>query len=71
MTQRELARQAGLSAAAIRDLEQGRTKSPRPDSLQVIAAALALSTSDAENLYDTATVPPSRPIDASTRTRPG
>lgn len=65
MTQRELARRAGLSAAAIRDLEQGRTKSPRPESLQVIAAALALSTRDAENLYDTAAAPASRPVDAS------
>ncbi|ONI75806.1 hypothetical protein BWI15_08290 [Kribbella sp. ALI-6-A] len=51
MTQRELADRAGLSAAAIRDLEQGRTKSPKPESIQVIAAALALTPADAQLLH--------------------
>ncbi len=47
VTQRELADLAGLSAGAIRDLEQGRSKSPKQDSIEAIAAALALSGHDA------------------------
>ena len=50
VTQRELADWAGLSAGAIRDLEQGRTKSPKRDSIEAIAAALALSGHDAAKL---------------------
>lgn len=51
MTQRELADRAGLSAGAIRDLEQGRTRSPKPDSIEAITAALALSRQDAGKLH--------------------
>ncbi|MFB6723363.1 BTAD domain-containing putative transcriptional regulator [Kribbella sp. NPDC056345] len=47
VTQRELADRAGLSAGAVRDLEQGRTRSPRQDSIEAIIAALALSGHDA------------------------
>ncbi len=49
-TQRELADLAGLSAGAIRDLEQGRSRGPRPESIESIAAALALTSADAESL---------------------
>ncbi|GAA1519684.1 BTAD domain-containing putative transcriptional regulator [Kribbella lupini] len=51
LTQRELADQAGLSTAAIRDLEQGRTRSPRPDSIDALAAVLALSRHDTGVLH--------------------
>ncbi|WP_133799259.1 BTAD domain-containing putative transcriptional regulator [Kribbella caucasensis] len=51
VTQQELADRAGLSAGAIRDLEQGRTKSPKRDSIAAIAAALALSGHDAGLLH--------------------
>ncbi|MET9270764.1 BTAD domain-containing putative transcriptional regulator [Kribbella sp. NPDC003557] len=51
LTQRELADQAGLSAGAIRDLEQGRTRSPKPDSIEAITAALALSSQEAGKLH--------------------
>jgi DNA-binding SARP family transcriptional activator/tetratricopeptide (TPR) repeat protein/DNA-binding XRE family transcriptional regulator len=51
LTQRELADWAGLSAGAIRDLEQGRTRSPKPDSIDAIAAALTLSGPDAASLH--------------------
>jgi DNA-binding SARP family transcriptional activator/DNA-binding XRE family transcriptional regulator len=51
MTQRELADQAGVSAGAIRDLEQGRTRSPKRRSVQAIATALGLSGQDAEDLH--------------------
>lgn len=51
VTQRELAGRAGLSAGAIRDLEQGRTKSPKRDSIEAIAAALKLSSQAAGTLH--------------------
>ncbi|GAA1681216.1 tetratricopeptide repeat protein [Kribbella yunnanensis] len=49
-TQRELADLAGLSTGAIRDLEQGRSRGPKPDSIDALAAALALNTADVEKL---------------------
>ena len=54
LTQRELADRAGLSAGAIRDLEQGRTRSPKRDSIEAIAAALKLSDQDAGKLHTAA-----------------
>jgi DNA-binding SARP family transcriptional activator/DNA-binding XRE family transcriptional regulator len=42
LTQGELARRAGLSLGAVRDLEQGRTLSPRTGSLDKIVAVLGL-----------------------------
>ena len=50
LTQRELADRAGVSMGAIRDLEQGRSSSPRRDSVQAIATALALSGPDVKRL---------------------
>lgn len=41
-TQRELAEAAGMSVGALRDLEQGRTRSPRWGTVEELAAALAL-----------------------------
>ncbi|MGI5215641.1 BTAD domain-containing putative transcriptional regulator [Plantactinospora sp. CA-290183] len=51
MTQRQLAGRAGVSAGAIRDLEQGRTRSPKQHSVQAIATALGLSGRDVEQLH--------------------
>ncbi|MEN3612148.1 BTAD domain-containing putative transcriptional regulator [Plantactinospora sp. ZYX-F-223] len=51
VTQRQLADRAGMSAGAIRDLEQGRTRSPKRDSVQAIATALGLSGPDVEQLH--------------------
>ncbi|MEV0160565.1 BTAD domain-containing putative transcriptional regulator [Nonomuraea fuscirosea] len=51
LTQRQLADRAGVSAGAIRDLEQGRTRSPKRDSVQAIAVALGLSGPDTEQLH--------------------
>jgi DNA-binding SARP family transcriptional activator len=51
LTQRGLAEQAGMSAAAIRDLEQGRTRSPKRDSVQAIATVLGLGPADVERLH--------------------
>jgi DNA-binding SARP family transcriptional activator/tetratricopeptide (TPR) repeat protein/DNA-binding XRE family transcriptional regulator len=42
LTQRELADRTGISAAAIRDLEQGRSFHPRPSTLRAIATVLDL-----------------------------
>ena len=42
LTQRELAAAAGLSLGALRDLEQGRTQSPRWDTAERLATALGL-----------------------------
>jgi DNA-binding SARP family transcriptional activator/Tfp pilus assembly protein PilF/DNA-binding XRE family transcriptional regulator len=47
LTQHELAVRAGLSLAAVRDLEQGRTRRPQPGSLAGLAAALGLSLAQA------------------------
>ncbi|MEV4141857.1 helix-turn-helix transcriptional regulator, partial [Dactylosporangium sp. NPDC049742] len=41
LTQRRLADQAGMSVAAIRDLEQGRTRRPQRRFVDAIVAALA------------------------------
>jgi DNA-binding SARP family transcriptional activator/DNA-binding phage protein len=43
LTQRQLASKAGLSVGAVRDLEQGRTRWPQPESLAALANALGLS----------------------------
>ncbi|SDE12288.1 BTAD domain-containing putative transcriptional regulator [Glycomyces harbinensis] len=50
LTQRELAERSRLSVAAIRDLEQGRTRQPRRDSLHSLALALGLSSQDESRL---------------------
>jgi DNA-binding SARP family transcriptional activator/Tfp pilus assembly protein PilF len=56
MTQRELADRAGVSAGAVRDLEQGRTRSPKRNSIEAIATALGLSGHDADELHAAAEV---------------
>ena len=43
LTQHELAHRAGVSVAAIRDVEQGRTRQPRPATVTRIAAALGVA----------------------------
>ena len=50
LTQGQLAQSSGVSLAAIRDLEQGRTHRPRAGSLARLAAALGLDTAQAEEL---------------------
>jgi DNA-binding SARP family transcriptional activator/DNA-binding XRE family transcriptional regulator len=50
LTQERLARLAGISVAAIRDLEQGRRLKPRARSLAGLADALGLDTGQAEEL---------------------
>src|SRR5215472_895797 len=50
LTQQELAGRAGISVGAVRDLEQGRTRRPRPGSLAALASALGLSPAQADEL---------------------
>jgi DNA-binding SARP family transcriptional activator/transcriptional regulator with XRE-family HTH domain len=50
LTQLELATRAGLSLGAVRDLEQGRRRRPRPDSVARLAEALGLDTARASAL---------------------
>jgi len=42
LTQQELADRAGISLAALRDLEQGRSRFPRPSSVRALATALGV-----------------------------
>ena len=42
LTQQELARRAGLSVRAVRDIEQGRVRRPRPHSVRRLTEALGL-----------------------------
>jgi DNA-binding SARP family transcriptional activator/tetratricopeptide (TPR) repeat protein/DNA-binding XRE family transcriptional regulator len=51
LTQLKLASRAGVSAGAIRDLEQGRTGRPLPGSLARLAAALGLSQAQIGELH--------------------
>ena len=50
LTQDELAARAGLSVAALRDIEQNRRLRPRPSSLAALTNALALTPEQAANL---------------------
>src|SRR5215475_13740903 len=50
LTQGQLASLSGVSRAAIRDLEQGRTRRPRAGSLARITAALGLDPAQAGEL---------------------
>ena len=57
LTQRELAAEAGLSVAALRDYEQGRRCRLRPNSLAVLADALGLDSDQAADLARAAVIP--------------
>ncbi|RZT16717.1 DNA-binding SARP family transcriptional activator [Kribbella sp. VKM Ac-2569] len=54
VTQRDLAERAGVSIAAIRDLEQGRTRSPKVSSIEALANALDLTAPETETLQTAA-----------------
>ncbi|WP_253755415.1 BTAD domain-containing putative transcriptional regulator [Hamadaea flava] len=50
LTQQQLAERAGLSVRAVRDLENGRVATPRPESMSRLAACLGLSTLEVTEL---------------------
>jgi DNA-binding SARP family transcriptional activator/Tfp pilus assembly protein PilF/DNA-binding XRE family transcriptional regulator len=54
LTQQQLAALAGFSVAALRDLEQGRTRWPRPESAQRLARALSLNPAQTRQLLQAA-----------------
>lgn len=56
LSQRELAERAGLSVAAVRDLEQGRTRQPQPASVRALATALGVDEDEAVVLLGAAVV---------------
>ncbi len=64
LTQLDLARTAGMSVRAVRDIEQGRVRRPRAPSVQRLAAALDLGDDDRRALLDSAGTP------GATRDRP-
>lgn len=51
LTQQELARAAGMSVRALRNLERGRVRSPHVRSVRRLAAALELSAEDRDLLW--------------------
>jgi DNA-binding SARP family transcriptional activator/Flp pilus assembly protein TadD/DNA-binding XRE family transcriptional regulator len=57
LTQQEAAELAGMSVAALRDLEQGRVATPRPGTVRRLTTALQLSTAEAEELLRLAQAP--------------
>ncbi len=50
VSQRELADRAGMSVAAVRDLEQGRSRRPHPRSVRALIDALGLTGAHADEL---------------------
>ncbi|MFE7507348.1 BTAD domain-containing putative transcriptional regulator [Promicromonospora sp. NPDC057488] len=50
LTQRELAEDSGVSLASVRDIEQGRSRRPRRESVAALLAALGLTGPEAERL---------------------
>ncbi len=46
LSQEELAERAGVSARAVSDMERGLRKNPRPETLRLLAEALALDTGE-------------------------
>jgi DNA-binding SARP family transcriptional activator/tetratricopeptide (TPR) repeat protein/DNA-binding XRE family transcriptional regulator len=65
LTQRDLAARSGLSVTAVRDLEQGRSQRPHPESLAALAGALGLDAGQAAVLAG-AGGPDAGPVSAGT-----
>src|SRR5438105_4636662 len=59
LTQEGLAERAGLSARAISDLERHVNRTPRPGTVQLLVAALSLSSQERELFETVASAKPS------------
>lgn len=64
LTQRDLADRAGISLAAVRDLEQGRSRRPREESLLALVRALGLSEAEVADLRSQRSARQARTVDA-------
>ncbi|MFI5709891.1 NB-ARC domain-containing protein [Kribbella sp. NPDC051620] len=60
LTQETLAEKAGVSVEAIKTLEAGRRRYPRPATVEALAAALGLSEAEVEQLTEAAARPKAR-----------
>ena len=54
LSQEQLAARAELSERTVRNLEAGRVRSPRPDTVRLLAAALQLSEPEQESWFEAA-----------------
>ncbi|WP_176953268.1 BTAD domain-containing putative transcriptional regulator [Glycomyces sambucus] len=71
LTQRELAERSGVSLAAVRDLEQGRSGRPRRESARRLASALGLPPEDVLAMFGPApAAPEAAPRESRTGTAP-
>ncbi|HWO68329.1 MAG TPA: BTAD domain-containing putative transcriptional regulator, partial [Umezawaea sp.] len=71
ITQRELAERAGLSVGAVRDIEQGRTRSPRPAAIRKLGTVLGLSAEElAPHVGSALRLRVLGPLEVSVRARP-
>ncbi|MEV0397184.1 BTAD domain-containing putative transcriptional regulator [Polymorphospora rubra] len=61
LTQEQLAKLAGISVRAVRDIEQGRVRSPRAESLRRIAEAVGLPRIEPPGPEPPRPAPPARP----------
>ncbi|MFI2365154.1 BTAD domain-containing putative transcriptional regulator [Promicromonospora sp. NPDC019610] len=52
LTQRDLAEASGVSLASVRDIEQGRSRRPRRESVAALVAALGLTGPEADRLRE-------------------
>ena len=70
LTQRELARRAGMSVRALRDIESGRVRQPRAESARRLSAAVGASGGERDRLLAAAGVSPRERPAARGRARP-
>ncbi len=61
ITQEELAERTGLSARAIRAIETGRSRAPRPATVRLLADAFGLAGADRDHYHEVALGGPRRP----------
>ncbi len=71
LSQEELAERAGVSARAVSDMERGLRKNPRPETLRLLADALALDTEDRTAFFVSAHSVPDDSAESRQRVEPG